>query len=85
MDTDTLKISLLTREYHTPSSFQIAGIIRIQITGNTRVRIKEIAADTAPSFNAVKKAEEKMLNHMIRNGRAQMVKALVVRASSSGS
>ena len=44
-----------------PSTPMISGRVRMDTTWNSSVRRKEIAADTAPLFSAVKNAEPKML------------------------
>ena len=57
----------------------------IHIQGNTNARINEMAADTAPSFKAVKKEEVYILNHINKNGNAHIIKARAVIASRSAS
>ena len=68
-----------------PHAVQMAGITITQISGSTSERMKEMAADTAPSLSAVKKQEVYMLNHITRNGTAQMRNALVVTSKSAAS
>ena len=50
-----------------PSIPRISGRKSTTVTWNTRVRRKEIAADTAPLLKAVKKADPKILKPFIRN------------------
>lgn len=45
----TSRASHPTREYHTTSSCQVKGMTIMKITGKTSARIKDIAADIAPS------------------------------------
>ena len=84
-ETNTLKISLAVRAYQTPSSFHMAGRVRMQRTGSTSALKNEIAADTAPSFNAVKNDEAYMLNHITKNGMEHILNALAVSFKSSAS
>ena len=68
-----------------PVSPKKAGRIRTEPTWNTRVRRKEITADTSPLFNAVKNADAKMLIPHTRNDRAKMWNADLVNCYRSGS
>lgn len=55
--TATAITSAATVDAQIPSNFQINGKIKTAATWNSIVLIKEIAADTSPSFNAVKNEE----------------------------
>ena len=60
-ETSNAAASAKTRAYQMPSMSSTMGSTSTANTRNTSVRRKEIAAEMAPLFNAVKNAEEKML------------------------
>ena len=65
-------------EHQTPFNAKKIGSTSTQTIWNTSVRAKEIIAETSPSFNAVKKAEPKMLNPHSRNENAYSFSACSV-------
>lgn len=62
--------SAATIANHTPSIPKRTGSTSIAMSWKTRVRIKAIAAETAPLLSAVKKAELKTLNPLIKKDMA---------------
>ena len=68
-----------------PSSFQIMGSSSTADSLNTKVRRKEMMADTMPSFSAVKKEELKMLNPTRAKATVEMRKACTVIWQSTSS
>ena len=61
-----------------PSTCQNSGRMSTGATWNSRVRKKEMTADTRPLFSAVKNAEPKMAKPVKRKEKANMPKARTV-------
>lgn len=66
-----------------PSTSKKTGRIRTEEVWKIRVRKKEIAADTAPLFKAVKKEEEKIFRPARRKGQENSRNAWLVKVNSS--
>ena len=90
--TNSAAISAATTESQMPFMPSRWGNTRMAVTWNTRVRRKEITADTMPLLSAVKNAEPKMLKPQSRKLReysfmprvVTLVAAVVVLAAAGG-
>ena len=67
MVTNSAKNSAITMDNHTPVMPINPGRINTIMIWNTKVRRKEIAADTAPLFSAVKKEDPQTFMPLTRN------------------
>ena len=72
------KISAAVMAHQIPSTPRSMGRMTTEPAWNTSVRRKEMAAETAPLFRAVKKPEAKMLKPASRNDQQNSRKAWVV-------
>ena len=79
------KNSATEREYQTPSTPKNIGNINTVAIWKTRVRKKEIAADTAPLLSPVKNDEAKMQNPEKKKEREKIFSPPDVILSNTGS
>ena len=78
-------ISATVMAHQVPSTPSSRGRMGTEAVWNTSVRRKEMAAEIAPLFSAVKKPEVKMLKPASRNDQENRRKAWVVRSKSTAS